>query len=622
MSDGLPTHNNPEVLDLLINAYFDGGISDENHAKLCELLRSDRENAKAFARFSVIHHRLGELMSHERGSLLASLDIHDIHAAELIDALDDKNHTAQIVDITASVLEEEKRKGAAKAAEDGRMELEPSPIVIVIPKAVVYLAMAAAIAILASVTAYFLPNKQAATITAQVEENPEIKPATLVDQDGAVWADGQPLLAGTEFIAGQKLSLISGVIELSFFRGAEVILEGPCEVQIIDDNALRLHSGQLVAQAGGTANYFSVLTPTAKVMDFGTEFGVKVDGQTATQVAVFDGLVSLQSSLEQQGNTNNSLQPLMISEGKKSGVDRDGVVSTAVSDLADTDSIMFARSLESYRSPLFQYQRAILKAAPIAYWNFESENSKRVQNEVNPGVNDLIGFGNVQVVKDGAMGKAASFKSHKAPLDYFLMDGELEFNTAARSYTIELLFNSSRQQFATIAKLFVELDDPGMPFGAYAAVDVTDSAGVNAGRIKHWRNNTVRVFHRNPPSAKMSDRNNLFGLADYSVNTWQHVALVKSAGKLALYIDGLLVDETQDSSGTQAAVRMIIGASPGAVLSADTNAGNKPQQSDDMSARPFVGLIDEVAVYNRALAADEIATHKAIWDKQRNNLNP
>ena len=74
MNTDAPTPNE-ETLDELIDAYLDRSLTDDRHAALCELLRVDEENARQFARRSVMHRRLRELMEVDQNRLrLASIE--------------------------------------------------------------------------------------------------------------------------------------------------------------------------------------------------------------------------------------------------------------------------------------------------------------------------------------------------------------------------------------------------------------------------------------------------------------------------------------------------------------------------------------------------------------------
>ena len=100
--------------------------------------------------------------------------------------------------------------------------------------------------------------------------------------------------AGKGLYVGEKLYLDSGVAEIKFFNGAEVVLEGPAEFEVQGKKQCRLEFGKLVAIASEKRSKgFIVDTPAARVEDLGTEFGVAVDASGLHRVEVLDGKVEV-----------------------------------------------------------------------------------------------------------------------------------------------------------------------------------------------------------------------------------------------------------------------------------------------------------------------------------------
>ncbi len=118
--------------------------------------------------------------------------------------------------------------------------------------------------------------------------------ATMVRTDVARWESaGQPTADGSRLGAG-RLKLTEGLATLVFDSGAEVILEGPAEIELIDAMNSLLVSGTVVAEVPESAWGFTIGTPTANVIDHGTRFAVNVDpGTGETRTEVFEGLVEV-----------------------------------------------------------------------------------------------------------------------------------------------------------------------------------------------------------------------------------------------------------------------------------------------------------------------------------------
>lgn len=68
-------------------------------------------------------------------------------------------------------------------------------------------------------------------------------------------------------------------------------IEAPADLELVSAKRCVLHGGRLVAKVPPSAIGFIVDTPTAKLEDLGTEFGVNVKGGGRADVTVFNGVV-------------------------------------------------------------------------------------------------------------------------------------------------------------------------------------------------------------------------------------------------------------------------------------------------------------------------------------------
>ena len=103
--------------------------------------------------------------------------------------------------------------------------------------------------------------------------------ASLPDEDG--W-----LPAGA-------VQLRRGQVEIRFVSGVVAVLKAPAEFQAVSAEEGMLKSGSMTARVDGKATSFRIHTPTAEVVDLGTEFGLSVSNSGETDVAVFDGIVDV-----------------------------------------------------------------------------------------------------------------------------------------------------------------------------------------------------------------------------------------------------------------------------------------------------------------------------------------
>ncbi|MCB1062992.1 MAG: FecR domain-containing protein [Verrucomicrobiae bacterium] len=105
-----------------------------------------------------------------------------------------------------------------------------------------------------------------------------------------------------------RLTLKSGVAEITFNSGARVFLEGPAILEVERPNRAFLESGRLTAEVPKPATGFVINTPRVNVVDIGTRFGVSVDEIGDTEVHVMQGVVEV-SRL-----TGNAV-PMIVEEG-------------------------------------------------------------------------------------------------------------------------------------------------------------------------------------------------------------------------------------------------------------------------------------------------------------------
>ncbi|MCU0750502.1 MAG: FecR domain-containing protein [Akkermansiaceae bacterium] len=114
----------------------------------------------------------------------------------------------------------------------------------------------------------------------------------LTRSESVVWT-GEAAGVGEVLEDGRVLELTSGIAELTFPDGVQVLLEGPAHIRITGPKSARLERGRLVARVlRAEGRGFVIDGPSGRVVDLGTEFGVSV-GQTGDmEVHVLEGTVT------------------------------------------------------------------------------------------------------------------------------------------------------------------------------------------------------------------------------------------------------------------------------------------------------------------------------------------
>jgi hypothetical protein len=147
-------------------------------------------------------------------------------------------------------------------------------------------AVAAAIAVIA-VVSLVMRGRLAESPVAATRAGPLPVVAAVSAQVDAKWSVDS--VADGALRGGQHLVLTEGYAELRFVSGAKVVVQAPADFTLETRMSLLLTSGKLAATVVGGG--FVVKTPSAAVIDLGTQFGVSISADRATRVEVFKGAV-------------------------------------------------------------------------------------------------------------------------------------------------------------------------------------------------------------------------------------------------------------------------------------------------------------------------------------------
>lgn len=243
--------------------------------------------------------------------------MHDLEPHEPVEAVD-------LTDELSRRLQKQRAKQLALASAQSVDQEQYRPLII--PKVVFWGGIAAMLLLAAGLWTMLQPNPPAPTGVTQVQPEipstptpaptpqpqpqliqPNIQPvATLTALHGAQWGATTPQL-GDELRPGQVLMLTVGFAEITTVRGAKVILQAPCKVELIDSpNAMRLHTGKLVGVCQTPdSRGFTVLTPTARVVDIGTRFGI--NQSDSARIQVIEGEVVVKANNQADDSPSTSL---------------------------------------------------------------------------------------------------------------------------------------------------------------------------------------------------------------------------------------------------------------------------------------------------------------------------
>lgn len=244
----------------LIGLHCDGALSGDEATRLQELLRDGTDARRMFLEHADIHGRL----CWEFGAGLSS-------------------EQAGVVPFDHP----QDRRTPALTAEDACADASlPDRLAHLSVTARWSLAVTIAVFLMVTVGSWMLPRQPVRPPEFRSHGTPL---ATIVRAIGVRWRGSNDYQVGDRVSTG-SLDLLSGLIVLETIGGAQVTIEAPARVELIDEVRAFLHSGRIVVRAD-TPDGFVVDTDRMKVVDKGTEFGVSVQPSGEEVVQVFSGKV-------------------------------------------------------------------------------------------------------------------------------------------------------------------------------------------------------------------------------------------------------------------------------------------------------------------------------------------
>ncbi len=421
-------------------------------------------------------------------------------------------------------------------------------------RATPWLALAATVVLLAVLTWAFLPRTMPMGDVV----------ASVSGSSGAELSAGgrdMTVQAGATLRTG-GYELRAGLVEFTYASGAVVIIESPAQFELRGTSAIGLHTGKLSARVPEAAVGFTVETPSANVVDLGTEFGVNA-GAGSSEVHVFKGEVLLK--------TGSTAEPQRLIERQAARIDTATHTSAGI-DVAPED---FVRTLQETAN---RYARQIRAFQPVAYYRMRMMPDGTTLKDVASGHHD----GQVirgRVGHPWAAGKVGS-ALHLNGVDagtYALAD--FSKATEASLSVCAWVLAESRPHWASIAKNWAK--SGGNNLGGQFHFGLWDYEGSLEVHVHDRSGNEVGVREQQP-----------LPLAE-----WQFVAFTLDGATLRLYRNGVEVAAAPcDGLSTVGPSALGIGVKLDAT----------ERQPETNTAGFWDGRIDELAIFHRALTPAQI----------------
>lgn len=254
-------------------ALMDNSISGEEFARLEQTIATNAALRNYYYDFMLVHASLRNRTSH--ASVLTEVQSEDVRDATLWQALGEYERKVEPLEVPMATQKPELIRGVR----DLKKQLATN---VRSPRLSLYTALVG-LAALFAVICYVLMMPRFTPVPV----------ATLMDAYHAQWADRAPEIGERLTNEQVPLTLLSGCVKVRFDNNAEVIIEGPSQFCLLNAEQMRITQGKLNAVVPPMAAGFRVDTPIMSVLDFGTEFSVKVGRDGIGTVSMYEGKASM-----------------------------------------------------------------------------------------------------------------------------------------------------------------------------------------------------------------------------------------------------------------------------------------------------------------------------------------
>lgn len=407
--------------------------------------------------------------------------------------------------------------------------------------------------------------------------------ATLRRTAGVQWSPRAKAYREGDVLPGGKFEFETGVVEIDFFCGATVVVEGPAALDLENDWSARLLLGRLRAAVPPAAQGFVVKAADSEIVDLGTEFALQVSSD-GVRVKVVDGEVKL------RGGDHDGLH-LFAGEGRSlKGAEVKADVFAGLSTIGDVQRRRDAEQKSRFNAWTAWSRDFRKDERLIAYFAMAELTDRDVPN-LAPTGNEfdgrMVGPVNKSDGRFGSQGNGLGFYRSGSRVRARI-DGEFKAFTFASWVRIDGLDHH------------------------YNALFMGD--GYEDGE-PHWQIRqdgrlmfSVMVNDNPPPGSRVDNHGNIHHIYftepiwDRSMKgQWIHLASVYDPVNrmVTQYLNGqeIAAEAIEPRFYIQ---RLRIGASE------IGNWGQPFRNSPSFSVRNLNGVIDEMAIFKSALDADEV----------------
>lgn len=367
-------------------------------------------------------------------------------------------------------------------------------------------------------------------------------------------------------------SLQSGYANMTLSNGVTLLLEAPTSLRIISADHVVVESGSVVANVPQQAIGFKVDTPSAEIVDLGTEFAVSVQSNGESEVHVLTGEIKVRAT------KRDEFEHLVENQARAFDLSQQVAI-------IESQPQRFMRSLPGKSAADPDY----------LHWSFDA---------IKNGVFPCSGKGITGKCFDAKPMSLNSQTSHDG-----ITVGEfgqaVDFN--GQDNWLETRFSGIGGNDPRTVAFWVKVPKPFDSKNAYGIL----SWGLSA-KLSAWQISPNPSHEIGPLGAIRIGTNHaeIIGTTDLADNQWHHIAIVLFGGEevnlsthVLVYVDGKLEKTTRKSIArvyTELSHPKSRPLKMGKNIAFD-NLKNKKQQN-----RFFKGGLDELYIFNTALTQAQI----------------
>jgi hypothetical protein len=239
---------------------------------------------------------------------------------------------------------------------------------------------------------------------AEIEPAPEVDPllgsqknpvAILTRMVNVRWDPTEVALNEGSTLMRGRLRLTAGLIQVEFISGASMIVEGPCDLELLSPYKAVCHRGKLRAHVPPHAHGFTINAPGIDAVDLGTEFAIMIDDQGRGQVHVVEGELELRGVGAQPALSGVKL--LTAGRGANFGLPGkfQEIVANPSNFVNRSQLLQLEQQHQRSRHERWLAHSRALRADPatVVYYSFEEHNTweRNLRNVAGQGNGSLDG---------------------------------------------------------------------------------------------------------------------------------------------------------------------------------------------------------------------------------------